>query len=258
MPTKHAEKLKNPFQIVAHRGFKAHYAENTLISFEKAIEAGATMLELDVRMTQDEVVVILHDPTLLRLGGHRLHVSQMSWSVLKTINLMDKKARHLRSGSVLTLEQLFERFGNSVYYDVEIKTSKHHLLHHKHQLCNRVIDLVARFDLDHYVMATCFELDVLQYLHDNNNLRLGYNFKGEMPDQWLFDKLKKIDARLCPHHALVTEESLSKFKEMKFKVIPWVVNSERRMHELLYWGVDGIISDNPEKLTRLLERIGKD
>lgn len=256
MPTRHAEKSKIPFQVVAHRGFKAHYAENTLVSFEKAIEAGATMLELDVRMTEDEVVVILHDPTLLRLGGHRLHVSEMSWSVLKTINLLDKKARHLRSGSVLTLEQLFQTFGKSVYYDVEIKTAKHHLLHHKHKLCSHVIELVERFDLDNYVMATSFELDIIQYLHDKNNLRLGYNFKGEMPDAWLFDKLKKMEASLCPHHGLVTEESLQTFKEMKFKVIPWVVNSEKRMMELLYWGVDGIISDNPEKLARLLERIG--
>lgn len=256
MPTHHAEKSNIPFQVIAHRGFKAHYAENTLLSFEKAIEAGATMLELDVRMTKDEVVVILHDATLLRLGGHRLHVSEMSWNVLKTINLMDKKARHLRSGSVLTLEQLFERFGNSVYYDVEIKTSRHHLLQHKHTLCSRVIELVERFDLDPFVMATSFELDILHYLHDNNNLRLGYNFKGEMPDEWLFEKLRKINARLCPHHALVTEESLAKFKEMKFKVIPWVVNSERRMLELLYWGVDGIISDHPERLSKLIERIG--
>jgi glycerophosphoryl diester phosphodiesterase len=75
------------FQIVAHRGFKAHYAENTMISFEKAVEAKATMLELDVRMTKDEVIVILHDPTLLRLGKHRWHVSSLLWHSLQEIKI---------------------------------------------------------------------------------------------------------------------------------------------------------------------------
>jgi len=255
MPTKHAESIKSPFQVVAHRGFRAHYAENTMVSFEKALEAGATMFELDVRMTKDEVVVVLHDPTLLRLGGQRLHVSAMTWDVLKQINLLDKKARHLKSGSVLTLEELFATFGPQVYYDVEVKICKYHSLYHKHTLCNKVIELVDRFGLNAHVLVTSFELEIIEYLKDKDHLRLGYNFSRELPDEWLYEKLQKFEARLCPHEKLLNEEVLLGLKKLGFRVIPWVVNRERRMMELLYWGVDGIITDNPETLVSVLESI---
>lgn len=255
MPTRHSEIAKIPFHVIAHRGFRAHYAENTLVSFEKALASGANMFELDVRMTNDEVVVILHDPTILRLGGQRLHVSAMTWDQLKQINLMDKKARHLKSGSVLSLEQLFSTFGSDVYYDVEVKICKYHTLQHKHTLCSKVIELVNRFDLGNHVMATSFELEILQFLKDKNNVTLGFNFSRELPDEWLLEKLQGLDVRLCPHHKLLNEEVLHNFRERGFKVIPWVVNRQKRSLELLYWGVDGIITDNPETLVSLLDSL---
>ncbi|KAJ5542716.1 Glycerophosphoryl diester phosphodiesterase [Penicillium sp. DV-2018c] len=77
---------------IAHRGFKGHYPENTLLAIEKAIEAGAHALELDLHISRDGAVVLSHDPSLLRCFGVKTKVKDCDWEYLKTLRTL--KAPH--------------------------------------------------------------------------------------------------------------------------------------------------------------------
>lgn len=237
------------FQRVAHRGFRAHYTENTIEAFQKALEVGATMLELDVRMTKDEKLVVLHDATLLRLGDNRRHVASMYWEELKEIDIIDKRAKHYKSGSILRLEELLDQVNSDTNYYIEIKASKRHSKEYEKRLCQKVVDLVHRKDLEPHVMYAAFEFSVLEYYYDCcDPARLGFNFKRSFPKPAIMAKLKKMKAILCPKHKLLDEESFQHCKDQGFRIIPWTVNETERMIELIDMGVDGITTDHPDRL----------
>lgn len=234
------------FQVVAHRGFRAHFAENTYMSFLKAIEVGATMLELDVRMTRDEKVVVLHDPTLLRLGGQRRHVAHLTWAELQQIDLHDEEARELKSGSVLTLEELFKLGGKTVNYYIEIKGSRPHSAAYERRLCERVVDLVEEYQLSAHVMYVSFNFSVLKYYREQGNLsRLGYNFRDTWPSPSKIQWLKEANAILCPYYRLLDKECVQRYQGEGFRLIPWVVNEPEEMRYWIDAGIDGVTTDNP-------------
>ncbi|KAJ5787901.1 hypothetical protein N7457_002891 [Penicillium paradoxum] len=79
-------------QAIAHRGFKGHYPENTILAIDRAIQAGAQALELDLHISRDGVVVLSHDPSLLRCFGVKKKVANCDWEYLKTLRTL--KAPH--------------------------------------------------------------------------------------------------------------------------------------------------------------------
>ncbi|KAJ5838712.1 uncharacterized protein N7525_003900 [Penicillium rubens] len=73
---------------IAHRGFKGQYPENTILSIDGAIRAGAHALELDLHISRDGIVVLSHDPTLMRCFGINKKVSDCDWEYLKTLRTL--------------------------------------------------------------------------------------------------------------------------------------------------------------------------
>lgn len=238
------------FQVVAHRGFSAHIAENTIFSFKKAMSVGATMFELDVRMTRDGKVVILHDPTLLRLGKKELRVAEIDWKELCHIDLHDEKARDLKGGSILTLEELFESSGSRINYYIEIKGSDHTVEYEK-ELCAKVTELVKKYALEGNVIYVSFSYEVLRYYKAaGHRSRLGYNFYGEWPSEEQLKELSEMNALLCPDIQLLEADrsKLKTFHERGFRLIPWVVNDAQVMKYWVDAGIDGITTDDPQIL----------
>ncbi|KAK0735651.1 PLC-like phosphodiesterase [Apiosordaria backusii] len=76
---------KNLPQIIAHRGYKALYPENSMLAFEEAIKAGAHAIETDVHLSKDGVVVLSHDPTLKRCFSLPTPISSLTWPYLSTL-----------------------------------------------------------------------------------------------------------------------------------------------------------------------------
>src|ERR1700742_3691138 len=72
-------------RLLAHRGLALDAPKNTLLAFVKALAAGATYLETDVHASKDGIAVLSHDPTLVRLAGHRARVSELTLAQLRKI-----------------------------------------------------------------------------------------------------------------------------------------------------------------------------
>jgi|GEM_PF-1798826 len=237
------------FQCIAHRGLRKLYPENTLLAFKKAIEAKATMLELDVQMTKDQVVVVLHDATLQRLANVRQYVSEMSWKELNQISLYDKQAQHVRQGKVLTLKKLFQKIGKQTNYYVEIKAFKKHSSQYRRLLCDSVVDLIYRYDLLKHVMIVSFDFEILSYLYNHYKpLHLGFNFEKHWPTHNRMSTLRRMHAVLCPQECLLDDHHLRLSQEKGFRIIPWVVNKTKNMQRFIENQVDGIITDYPDRL----------
>src|SRR5690606_11412908 len=81
-----AVKSKYPVKIIAHRGASAHAPENTMAAFRKAIEMGANYIELDVHLSKDGKVVVLHDATLNRTSNGTGKIADHVWNVLRMLD----------------------------------------------------------------------------------------------------------------------------------------------------------------------------
>lgn len=87
-------KRKMP-QCIAHRGYKARFPENTLLAFQKALDAGAVALETDLHVTKDDVVVLSHDATLKRCFGHKDKIIDRSWDQIKDLKTLAAPHEHM-------------------------------------------------------------------------------------------------------------------------------------------------------------------
>ncbi len=124
-----AEPAQKPdFQVIAHRGGAAHAPENTLPAFRWSLANGFEQVELDVRLSLDEVLVLYHDDTLERKTGHEGSVGVYAAEELTGFELgswFDREhpevAESFAGTTIVTLSELFREFGDRLYYHVEIK-----------------------------------------------------------------------------------------------------------------------------------------
>jgi glycerophosphoryl diester phosphodiesterase len=104
----------NKLLVLGHRGYSAKYPENTLLAFKKAIEAGADGVELDVWLTKDGEVVVIHDETVDRVSNGTGKVKEMTLDELKALDFGNGE-------KIPTLEEVFEALPGDVVINIEIK-----------------------------------------------------------------------------------------------------------------------------------------
>jgi glycerophosphoryl diester phosphodiesterase len=108
------------FLKIAHRGYSSRYPENTLPAFEGAVAAGADMIELDVRLSRDGEIVVIHDATVDRTSNGRGRVADLSLAELRRFNYANGMSAFGRV-PIPTLAEVIDRVGAQVTLNVEIK-----------------------------------------------------------------------------------------------------------------------------------------
>src|SRR6185295_6262650 len=111
------------FKKIAHRGASGQYPENSRLAFEKAIAAGADMIELDCQLTADGHVVVFHDERLARTTGARGRVQDRTLEQLRKLDIGKWRKPAFRGERILTLEEALEIFAGDVDLCLEIKTA---------------------------------------------------------------------------------------------------------------------------------------
>lgn len=212
---------------IGHRGAKGHLPENTLVSFQKAIDLGADMIELDVRLSFDKVPMVLHDETIDR-------------TTPKTGLVTDYNAKELQQLGIPTLRDVFELVDNLCEINVELKTFS---------ATQAVLDLIAKSTFDqNKILISSFDWNALQEVrfHDEE-IRIGVLTETDLDLALAFAKFIKAYS-INPYYHLLTTESVQRIKEKGFKVFPWTINEPEDITFVQSLKVDGIITDFPEKL----------
>lgn len=208
---------------IAHRGMPRLARENTIASFELALDAGAEGIELDVHATQDGIVVVHHDPTL---------------PAGLAICDLDHGAFLAEAPYAPTLRDVCRAVGGRAELFVEIKGAG-------------IEQLVAEV-LSHHV-GTCaihsFDHDAISRLRESGTtLRLGVLYDREEDGIALMDRCGATD--LWPHFPLVTGDLVAGVHARWGRVIPWTVNAADEVSRLTAIGADGLCTDD----VRLLQR----
>ncbi len=156
---------KNTRMVAGHRGMMAFYPENTLLSFEKALEAGVHMLETDIRLTRDLVPVLIHDASVDRTTNGQGLVNEMSLEALLSLDAGVKMGSWFEGQKVPTLTQFCQLMKGhpSILLNIEIKD--------RNRQC---VDLTVKTLKDEGLLPlcvfTCFDADILEYIYTAHRL----------------------------------------------------------------------------------------
>jgi len=224
------------FRLIGHRGAAALAPENTMPSFVKAYECGATAIEFDVRLTKDGVPIIYHDSNFKRLTGFNAYVTDVSFEETK-------KLRVKGEAPIPTLEEVLEFASGKLAVDIELKVVG---------IEKETVNLLRKYGLEDKALITSFLPTVLGEIKNiAPDIEVGVLLE-EWNDEYL-DIARRIDAyALLPPYTIVTREMVDKIKGSGYALIVWTVNDPREAEKLLEMGVDGIITDDPCKLREVV------
>lgn len=238
--------------VIAHRGCSAHAPENTLAAFRMAHEAGADGIELDVMLSADDRLVVIHDATVDRTTNGNGRVDRMPYAALRELDAGAKFSEAFQGERLPLLEQVYEALGGKFLINVELKNYAHPF----DQLTQKVVRLTQAHGLVDSVMFSSFNpLNLSRARRLEPRIRLGLlTFPGNA-GRVLRGKVGLMfpqDA-LHPYFEDVTASMVEAAHKRGHQVNPWTVDDPAALKRLKELGVDMVICNDPAAARLILE-----
>ena len=215
------------FLKVGHRGAKAYETENTLESFRKAIELGANAIELDVRISGDSKLIVIHDDNLKKVFGKDVQIKESTLEELK----------QLTDNRIVTFDEALRFINRKVEKIlVELKDTGYE---------RDVLDIIRKEKLEDRVIVVSFHEEALANVRAlDRKIETGLIYtKFKKP----IDAALKLNAQyLVPLYRFVHRRDIAKAHKSNLKVIVWTVNTIIEVQNFIAKDVDGIATDKPD------------
>ena len=240
-------------KIIGHRGAAGYAPENTLASIQKAIDLNVDMVEIDVQMSKDRVVIVLHDQTLDRTTDGKGKVKEMDFAEISKFNAGTSCKGSPLNEPIPSLEEVIQlvagkvellievKDGNSIYTDIEKK----------------IVGLIRKYNAGNWCIIQSFRDDVLFRVHQlDNRIRIHKLLVWKL--NWLpiqydtklswfsFSKYKFVES-FNLYYKKLNIDFVSKVHREGKQVFVWTVNNPKDIKHMKDGDVDGIISDFPDR-----------
>lgn len=238
-----------PCLRIAHRGAAGTRPELTRPAFERALEIGVDMIELDVQLTRDERLVVLHDRELGRTLQGYGPARERTLAELAGLDAGAWFALEYAGARVLSLDEVLDLTAGEAALNVEIKSPAADW----EATARVLLELLAAKDRLHSTVISSFETGALRAVREHSEAaRLGVLWhSAELDPMWLLAEALKARS-IHPLWSLVDAAVVEQAHNSGLEVIVWTVNEPETIAHLAGLGVDGIISDYPERLSELL------
>ena len=234
----------------AHRGFSGNYPENTMLAFKKAFEAGADGIELDVQLTKDGEVVIIHDETIDRTTDGKGEVSSYTYEEIKKFDASFKFKGQYGKNLIPSLREYFEYIKDkNIVTNIELKTGVKEYL----GIEEKVWDLIQEYNLQEKVIISSFNhFSVLRMKSIAPDLKYGL-----LTESWIINagKYTKEVGVECyhPYFSNMTKEIVEEIKSHGIEINTFTVNEEKDIRDMIEKGIDIIIGNYPDLTKKILE-----
>jgi glycerophosphoryl diester phosphodiesterase len=241
--------MRKPW-VIAHRGASGHAPENTLAAYERAVQLGAGFIETDLHLTRDARFVAIHDATLERTTNGRGNVRDFTLAELRQLDAGMWFDREFMGQRIPTLEEVL-KFGkeHDVIFYLEVKYDAAWGMHHSlvaelHKSQSTARTIVISFD-----EATLTALRMV-----DSTMMMGLLVDRPRED---FAKVAiELGVRqLCPRVDLVTPKFVEDAHRVDLQVATWTADDPEVMRTMAAAGVDGIMSNFPDRLQTVLEEV---
>lgn len=228
---------------IAHRGASALCPENTLRAFIAAADAGADMCEFDVRMTSDGEVVVIHDATVNRTTDGRGRVATISTAAIKRLDAGVRFGAEFRGERIPTLDEVAAALRGRCGLDVELKAGG---------LERRVCGILHGCGAIESAIVSSFDWDQLKIVAAQEpELRLA--LLGEKNSAPLLEAASAMHAHaIAPRFDIADAQLCAEAHRRGLAVYVWTVDDEAAMRQLMAAGVDGIMTNHPQRLREIL------
>ena len=253
------------FMVFAHRGGMGLFPENTIIAFENAEKLGVDVLEIDVHPTKDGKVVVIHDDSIDRTTNGKGRISEFTYEELEkfdaayNFSLDNGKTFPYRGKGIKIplLSDVLSQFQN-MKISIEIKETDG-------KIEEKVIELIKNYKMEDKVIIASEEFEILKKIREINpeiatsmSEKEVRSFYTSFVTYILLNFYKpKADALSIPPEAegrtLANKNFINSSHKKGLKIFVWTINEEEEMRELIKFGVDGIITDYPDKLIEILK-----
>jgi glycerophosphoryl diester phosphodiesterase len=235
--------------VIGHRGASGHAPENTFAAFKKAVALGAAFIETDLQLSRDAHFVAIHDATVNRTTSGQGAVHDMTLAELRKLDAGSWFGSEFAGERIPTLEEIFEfSKKNDVVFYLEIKPGgswggEHALVGALRESGEIPRTVVISFDA----------AIVLSLRKIEPTLMTGLLYDGQLENP--IDKAVEIGARqLVVRGDLVTPAMIAQIHKKDLQVVCWTVNQPAHMRMLMAAGVDGIMSDYPDRLAAAVKK----
>ncbi len=233
--------------IIAHRGFKAGCPENTLASFQAAVDAGAKMIELDVTLTRDRQIVVIHDETLDRTTNGKGFVSSHTLRQLKTLDAGSWFSPEFRDERLPTLDEVLTLCQGRTLVNVEIKPEAIDEIMAPESIENQVLLKLAAHAMTDWSIVSSFEKKIIERFSamGGNRPLLAMLSEDPLDDKLLDFMIRHPVFSYNPDHKTLTQDQVNKVHHAGLKVFTYTVNTKEDALRCFDMGVDGIFTDDP-------------
>lgn len=222
---------------IGHRGAKGYEPENTLMAFQKAIDLKIDGIELDVHLSSDGKIMVIHDETIDRTTNGKGSVNKLSFQELKAFRIENQF-------EIPTLTEVFDLVNRNCLINVELKGNGTAI---------PVVKLIEQYVLgknwnyNDFIISS-FDWNMLKEVHFlNPKISIGVLTEESLGQALAF--AKKIKAfSIHPDYHLLSKENVALMQENGFEVFPWTVNTTSAIQKIKSFNVNGVISDFPDRI----------
>ncbi|MEH7178667.1 glycerophosphodiester phosphodiesterase [Neobacillus vireti] len=232
-------------QIFAHRGYSAAFAENTMSAFVAAEKSGADGLELDVQLTKDGEVVVIHDEKVDRTTSGKGYVKNLTFNEVRKLNANKKGSKKEPIPSLIEVLEWMQT--NQLICNIELKNG----IFPYEGMEEKVIHLIRKYNLSDRIIISSF---------NHYSIVLSYRMAPEIETAPLFNEqiympwvyAQSIRAKgIHPKLASITDKIIKDAIENGVAVRPYTVNKDTDMHRLFKINCTSIITDDPVKAIKI-------
>ncbi|WP_411893752.1 glycerophosphodiester phosphodiesterase family protein [Winogradskyella sp. A2] len=264
--------------IQGHRGCRGLYPENSLPAFKKAIDLGVNTLEMDISISKDNRVVVSHEPFMnpiicFNSNGDEIpeedamsyNLYAMDYEEIKKYDcgtkvhptFPDQKNQKTFKPLLGDIFELVDSMNAAVRFNIELKSLPKHYgeyTPYPKEYVSIVLYEIEKSGFMFEVNLQSFDLNILEEIKIQS---------PKMPVALLVDEGENIDDKLLsltykpeiisPHYKLLTSDIVAEFQSVGYRIIPWTINDAKDLREMISFQVDGIITDYPDRLIKLLK-----
>jgi len=236
--------------FIAHRGLSARFPENTLAAFRGAADAGAHMIELDVNLTKDRQLVVIHDETVDRTTNGTGPVRALTLEQLHRLDCGSWFGPAFKTERLPTLADVLEAVKGRLLVNIEIKPEAFERHGPADAVERQVLQRVREKNMCADVLISSFEWQVLENIHKiEPAIALGL-LSEVAADEELTDWYRRINAfSWHPDYRVPTGDQVEALHRLGARVFPYSVNGRMDTRRMLSLGVDGLIVDDAGQMT---------
>ncbi|TVR15214.1 MAG: hypothetical protein EA391_11290, partial [Balneolaceae bacterium] len=227
----------NGVWIITHRANALGAPENSLPALENSIILGADVVEIDVQLTADGTVVILHDEDLMRVAGDPRRIAGISDEELSDIRLLSGEEYSDAELQVPTLTEYLERAKNRVIVMIELK-----YYGFRPELAEKTIDIIREHGMEDQVQVKSLSYRAVEQVRQlAPELQTGYVSAAALGD------ISRLPVQfLSVNQANINSDLMARAALQQMDVYAWTVNTRESIVDVILKGVDGVITDRPE------------